>query len=93
MVRLKATNVQVVGKECNQGKLKHWVGPNYGTITKHFCASIPYKWKDVAQNKFVKDLALYVVKGYMPISTIENYCLRLFSVVTKFSCGFYMVFK
>jgi hypothetical protein len=49
-------------------------------------------FKDVAQNMFVKNLALYVVKGYMAISTMENYCLRLFNVVTEFSCGFYMVF-
>ncbi len=48
--------------------------------------------KDVAQNKFVKDLVLYVVKGYMPISTMENNCLRLFSVVIEFSCGVYFVF-
>jgi hypothetical protein len=53
------------------GEIK--VGLGYGAIAKHFGAYVLYKLKDVAQKKFVEDLALHVTKGYMPISIMENH--------------------
>jgi hypothetical protein len=45
-------------------------------ITTFFVAKNPYKKIDDAQQKFLKDLVLYIYKGYKPLASCENIWLR-----------------
>jgi hypothetical protein len=44
----------------------------YGAITNHFGNGNPYTKNDAQQQKFMKDLLLFVAKAYMPIYIIES---------------------
>jgi hypothetical protein len=44
----------------------------YGAITNHFGSIIPYKKEDFGQIKFMEDLFVFIAKGYIPISIVEN---------------------
>ncbi len=46
------------------------------TIISFFGSTNPYKNADAAQQRFIKDLVLYIYKGYMPISTCKNIWLK-----------------
>jgi len=65
----------------------------FGSVITTFFASINlYKHGDEAQQWFLKDLVLYIYKGYKPLSTCENIWLqRLVSLM--FSCHFSFSFK
>jgi hypothetical protein len=45
---------------------------SYGAIIKHFHSANPYKNDDAQQQKFMKDLLLFVAKTYMPIFIVES---------------------
>ncbi len=62
------------------------------TITTFFGSINPYKHGDEARQWFLKDLVLYIYKGYKPLSTCERIQLqRLVSLM--FSCQFSFSFK
>jgi hypothetical protein len=48
----------------------------YGSITYHFGDGNLYKKDDAPQQKFIKDLLLFVVKAYMHIYVVENQWLK-----------------
>jgi len=49
---------------------RHVIG--YGAIIDHFGNGNHYKKDDAQQQKFMEDLLLFVVKGYMLISIVES---------------------
>ncbi len=53
------------------GKSKHISIVGYGANTNHFGNTTLYK-EDLGQNEFMENLLLFVAKGYMPISVVEN---------------------
>jgi hypothetical protein len=42
------------------------------TIIDFFLAKTLFKLSDLGQMKFVKDLILLIIKGYMPLSNVKN---------------------
>jgi hypothetical protein len=60
--------------------------PSYA-ITTFFGAKIPYEKTNDVQLQFLKDLVLYIYKGYMPLSSYENIWLGgwFYTNVPKFT--------
>jgi hypothetical protein len=46
------------------------------SISNFFNFIVPYKNSNLAQELFFEDLILYIIKGYQPLSYIENVWLR-----------------
>ncbi len=67
-------NLATKDDQCRE-KFKHRSIVGYGAITNHFGTTIPYK-EDLGQKKFMESLFLFIAKGYMPISVVENQWLR-----------------
>jgi hypothetical protein len=57
-------------------KSKHRYVVNDGAITYHFGNITLYKKEELGQKKFMEDLFMFVAKGYMPTSIVENQWLR-----------------
>jgi hypothetical protein len=51
-------------------------GPFGFVIAKYFGSTNPYKNNDGVWQIFIKDLMLYICKGYKAFSTIKNICLK-----------------
>jgi hypothetical protein len=51
---------------------KKRVGAIGSRIISFFGSTHPYKNANETHQKFIKDLVMYICKGYMPLSTCEN---------------------
>lgn len=64
----------------------------FGSVITTFFASLnPYKHGDETQQWFLKDLVLYIYKGYKPLSTCENIWLQRFSFTNVFMSFFLLI--
>ena len=49
---------------------------NPSAITDYYGRTSPYGKNDVAQQRFLEDLVLYIAKGYIALSVVKNPWLR-----------------
>jgi hypothetical protein len=51
---------------------KKWKKLSTTSIVDFFNFVVPYKNSDPTQELFLKDLILYIIKGYQPLNSTEN---------------------
>ncbi|KAJ7552447.1 hypothetical protein O6H91_06G055400 [Diphasiastrum complanatum] len=74
--KYKAQKDSICPKEDARHPTKKRNLPSSSAITSFYGSSTPYKKEDDQQQCFLEDLVLYIVKGYRPLSSVENIWLR-----------------